>query len=433
MKTILAVASLILCFIGQTSYSSSSDYSQLINEYNPPTMPKKNSSEAQLYDAFHNMRNSKDFISFDKNVFELQLHINTTVNKDELEDQTLFIDVAQGIREQLYGVKQRTLQMIFDPIIFLLDNRINLAAIDQEIYLKRAYRDDITKFPFEDLIQQALNRVIGKVFHIVATKNDKCIQKEAISVGSGMLINFEKKENRVNLLKIEEDTQFNGIMTCAHNLRCGDNQRIKIYFVPNEKLQQDTGLPQSDTVNNFIDLVSYLESEAYEFLSYITRDRQEEIEIYTLNNSYTTIPQYQSNEDIAFCKIVNSGSPYKFKTIIDFTAINQGSLHDIIQDQDEYYAIGYPRYHYYNRECYKAQPNKKLIEQHKLTPLTMTKALTNISEDKKFPYCEKGLMQHEARTAKGMSGGPVFTVKDGSIHILACISAGDNDVSEACY
>lgn len=46
---------------------------------------------------------------------------------------------------------------------------------------------------------------------------------------------------------------------------------------------------------------------------------------------------------------------------------------------------------------------------------------------------QNGLVKHEAPTAKGMSGGPLITIKNDQIYFLGCVAGGTTDEKEACY
>ncbi|WP_032114165.1 hypothetical protein [Candidatus Paracaedibacter symbiosus] len=301
-----------------------------------------------------------------------------------------------------------------------------------QIFNRRGVRGSFNHPLIPQNVQTSLSSIVGKIFHITQEEGEP---EDVMDIGSGMMAKLTNGKPS----NIKNGDMLNGVMSCAHVLESGgDEHLIGVYFVAHDHLNPITGLPedQINPVNSAQDLMQYLRTNpnSYEIDLYSIKRRTNLISIIEGNNVNATNPQYWSNEDIIFGTFKTVAHLYSHNTRIKFNTITADTPFKITKRRKPYFAAGYPGCSHYNKRKFKGDANYSLIKEIGLSPLHITSALPKYHKGVlKRPLLKDGRILHEAPAAKGMSGGPLFRVKNTKVKIFGCITSGEDGEEEGCY
>jgi hypothetical protein len=383
------------------------------------------------------------------------------INMNNILNQQSYIDEIIDIHDKIEN-NTGFLKSFFKKNLADLEQRIDLAKIDQQLITQDGHRGN---FIFQHIgvnYRNPLTTLVGKIFHITQEKEE---DPEVNDVGSAMLASFN--QNLPLNMAANKDYSLNGVITCSHVLEASEDEHILgVYFVSNQFIDADIGLPLTTTNGNNIinsdDLISFLQTDPRSFLinTYTIKNKVNEDpyfigmpitetfigsgkKSFLGNNINTTKPQYWDNEDIAFGYFKNQEIPYRDNNIsVCFDSIRKNQAL-AFNNGDRYFAIGYPGCDHYDTDANTYNTNnllfnkitntQALIDELGISPLFITSDTVVIGWNNNAPVFNNGIITHSAITAKGMSGGPLIKIENNQINVFGVITSGDINEQEGCY
>jgi len=386
------------------------------------------------------------------------------INMNDFPDQSDYIDETIDIRNKI-NIFPAILRPYFKKHKSDLLNRIDLAKIDQQLITQDGHKGN---FNFQHIgvnYRNPLHTLVGKIFHVTQEKDE---DPEVNDVGSAILASFN--QNLPLNMAANKQYSLNGVITCSHVLEADEDEHILgTYFVPNNFLDADIGLPlittSGNNINTVDDLISFLQNDHQSYLinTYTNKNKLYEnqwdtgipvTKIFTGNteksflgsNINITKPQYWDNEDIAFGYFKNQEIQYRDQNIsVCFDSIRKNQAL-AFNHGDKYFAIGYPGCSHYDTDANtynlnnalfnKITATQALIDDLGISPLFITSNTVTIDAWNNIdtsPVFNNGIITHSAITAKGMSGGPLVKIANNQINVFGVITSGDMNGQEGCY
>ncbi|AIL13690.1 hypothetical protein IM40_09685 (plasmid) [Candidatus Paracaedimonas acanthamoebae] len=329
----------------------------------------RHTSQAKLQKSYKKMRKNMHLDELEDRAEKFKERIYDPVNMDNIGDQTEYISTLRDLKKRLDKVHP-ILVPYFEDHIDEIDNRLDLARLDLQLFNRRGVRGSFNHPLIPQNIQTSLSSIVGKIFHITQEEGEP---EDVMDIGSGMMAKLinGKPSN------IKNGDMLNGVMSCAHVLESGgDEHLIGVYFVAHDHLNPITGLPedQINPVNSAQDLMQYLRTNpnSYEIDLYSIKRRTNLISIIEGNNVNATNPQYWSNEDIIFGTFKTVAHLYSHNTRIKFDTITADTPFKITKRRKPYFAAGYPGCSHYNKRKFRRESNYSLIKEIGLSPLHIT-------------------------------------------------------------
>jgi len=324
----------------------------------------------------------------------------------------IFINIQESIDnmdEEEHAILYRSIN---EYIIPKMRHRIDLARLDKNIFQGLGISGTIhTQIPS---VTDALRKLTGRVFEINVGGD------AIISTASGTVIQWNDEENRVNDLINNSNVGLNSVLTCAHAIGV-ESGRSEFYFIPSRNLNLSTGLPID--VSSIEGLVGFLRNSQFSFYldKFIIKNR--------VDGDFTGKidlimgqPHYKPNEDLVIGNIkLKDGQNY-----IQYDAHCDVHFqdHSVLTDQD-YFALGYPTCHHHDNDHHI-----EFVQDLGVSPVFITKS--QCTDDNPVGVHD-GMISHHSPAAKGMSGGPLFHLRNDALNIFGVITAGEDENEEGCY
>ncbi len=329
--------------------------------------------------------------------------------------------------------------LIEDRLIPKLSNRIDLARLDNNISKGFGSRKKIDNFGnkirksfFSLERKKALSYLTGRIFQVEYIDHNIDINKSnLLGTSSGLLIDWDNINFKINNLSANSNTALNSILTCAHSFSVEDG-RAKAFFVPTKKLNLETGFPKKiNDLHGSAGLIYYLENNknSYPLNSLHIKDRKlNQWEKISLKMGQ---PQYLNNEDLVVGRINLSGKNilnYNEDIPISFDTNDINKLNCKV-----IFALGYPGCDHYDVNHLTAN---YLVQSEGIAPFFITSRLMNKKSNRFVVDVNvNGLIKHYSPCAPGMSGGSLFYLnkKDNGINIFGVITAGEDEDEQGCH
>lgn len=252
------------------------------------------------------------------------------MDMNAVPDQTLLLTRLRLIRERFNHPNTKA---IFGPIIRnlrkLVNNRIDLARIDQNVLAEDGVRGIFDHPDFHPSIPNALRSITGVIFHITKSLDGEGDINEGVERGgSGILVNFIQDGDNVPNVQplgavlpgVAGAQQLNGVLTCAHVLTSNGGDAIEVYFVPSSELNLHFGLPRDlallgpHPAANSTDLINFLRTNpnSFRITEYSLWQRPAPVAAVVPapgNSMAVTNPMYLNNEDMIVASIVGNQVP----------------------------------------------------------------------------------------------------------------------------
>jgi hypothetical protein len=223
----------------------------------------------------------------------------------------------------------------------------------------------------------------------------------------------------------------------------GDSESpyLEFYFVRSEHISSDTGFPYSYLIGNALGVVldpqTLSQINTQNFIQYLrnksnnhaNNNEVRRITNFTALNSCTSClecnsPKYDYAADCGY-GVLNAGFTFAPNTLAPIR-IHSG----IPAGNYNYYAIGYPCFHYYLTVGLSI-----LAQERNLSPFTISRS-NSVQPIGNAPLImQNGLIRHDAASAPGMSGGPLlrFNNNTNTIEVFGVIKSSDMNGEYACH
>ena len=398
------------------------------------------SPEEQLKIAYYALRKNQSLDDLEEAAKDFKYLIYDPIDMLNIGDQKKYIELVKELKSNL-AILPGILSPYFEEYKKELENRLCLAKIDQQLFEGRGRGGDFNHPSFSEDIQNVLNKLIGKIFHIIEERDDHNEPSYHVRhVGSAILAKIDESNQPVDL-SAGNITDLTNALTCSHVIESKPLERLLgIYFVPNDALDSLTGFPPTlhtdDPLNDIGELMYYLRNSPDSYLidTYTTRKRVESIPKPSPGNKIKeTNPQYLQNEDIVSLELTP-----KFLGLHPFRQFDSQNISVSVKtirenlplqfdDGNQYFAIGYPGCDHYDLtiEPFSSHAQHSLIDDRGYSPLIVTSAL---AKDHR-PLFSNGIFKHDAPVAEGMSGGSLLRISGNQIDIFGVISQPER----GCY
>ena len=383
-----------------------------------------NSPQTYLIHYYNRLRKKLSLKKFHKRCHEFYCSIMIPLNNFQL-DQNLFIRYLMEMIETLPNLPS-FLSLHFQKHIHLMNIRLDLARIDHNVNQNRGIKStfDLPNFPIN--IRIALNELVGKVFIITQTPSDTSVKYSGSA--TLCLLNGNDIEN----INGSQTGQLNSILTCSHMLDVIENEHVMgFYFVPNNNIDRDTGLPTGDIqiVNDKISLINYLNDSNNSYrINFLRSKRRDKFPPFQERTNFeVSKPQYWDKEDISIGEIALKPNQ-SFKSVqadvqISFSPIrNTEALN--FANGERYFAIGYAGLYHHDSDLLVTHHQYQLVKEIGVSPLVVTSNISQSMEDLQLsePRFLDGAIQHCSPTTAGMSGGPLIRISNNQIDVFGVIN-----------
>ena len=412
---------------------------------NAALMP--NSEEHNLRESYQALRKIMKLETFEDRARIFKTQIFNPIDMNNIPNQSEYINEVLDLKEKLRNIEPEILCSYFKAHRKRLEFRLDLARLDQQIF---NYHSNIIPCAIRgsfnhpglinDNIRKVLRNLVGKIFHI--TVNEQQIQRVR-HVGSGCFANLSNDGPE----ELNYNLPLNGIITAAHVVTSEENERLEgIYFIPDDFLIS-TGFPSqlSDftLVQDANGLITFLQTSenSFKISSYTTKKRVGGgVELFQGNSAKETNPQFLDNEDIIYGRIelhpMQNFSQFFDQTIsVSFQCIRNNLPINFMKDEN-YFSMGYPAQENYALTPFNNHFHFNLLNDRGFSPLVISSGrVHNQGSPNMMPSLSQGKIFHEAPTAEGMSGGPLFKINNNhqQIDIFGIVTAGTESIEEGCY
>jgi hypothetical protein len=281
---------------------------------------------------------------------------------------------------------------------------------------------------FRDTIHQ----LTGRIFVV---QTDAAGISRIISKSSGMIIP-----------RAGPGPLYDTIITCCHSMKpLEKDPTLQFYFVRSEVLDLNTGLPTLANIRVILGLPASHDVTEQDFIRYLHAEDANHIASNAVRRiiNFTAhshanqsilndhAPRYRIHEDCGEGHLSQSFAlAGPFASIIVLNALPSPANTNGLNNDNNYYAIGYPGFRYYD----VLPAAGALLDRLRYAPLIITKPSPVLGIVPLAPQVINQQLRHHAPTMKGMSGGPIvkFNPAHDTIYIMGVIGSGNMDINSAC-
>jgi hypothetical protein len=389
-------------------------------------LPQNDTANHILSASYRNFRNTynddNSVITDYENHYRL-FRRSIYTNIDNTYDPNTYLTRIRRIRDFITQEKQNPdkpflFSLVDNSILKRIDHRIDLARLDNN--LNMGIHGNIVNTDVNNIVCQTLRIITGRVFQVSLIDGLIDVDDSAIqSTSSGALINYDFGLHQINNIQLNQATNLNALLTCAHAFSA-DDDRSAFFFVQTSNLHGDTGFPNGvNDLNGNNGMIDFLNTDnnSYRVGNIEIRNRQ--------NNNFQQIdlilgqPQFEEREDIVIGFLnqrLNQQLPnYNINFGVQFQQNN------VIANQRTY-AAGYPGCDHFDESIFN-----NLVQDEGVSPFWLSGSdILPISNN-------DGTIIHHSPTAKGMSGGSIFQINQNHLNILGVITGGEDNNERGCH